>query len=138
MGGMAEIFLAKRLGPEHFQKAVVIKKLLPDLAEDDMCRTMFLDEARLAARLNHENIVQIYDLGVANGAYFIVMEYLVGDDLGRVIREHRARGRRIETALAIHIISESAKGLAYAHSLKDADGEALCVVHRDVIRNPDA
>ena len=93
-GGMAEIFLAKQLGVEGFEKNVVIKRMLPHLSAASDFVSMFLDEARLAASLTHSNIVQISDLGLADGCYFICMEYLAGEDLATVLRTEKRRGQR--------------------------------------------
>ena len=132
VGGMAEIFLAKRMGPAKFQKTVALKRLLPDIAEDKAFTAMFLDEARLAAQLHHPNIVQIFDLGISNGAYFIVMEHLIGKDLSGVQKQLGLRNASIEQPLAAKIISLSADALHYAHTLKDADDQPLHLIHRDV------
>src|SRR5947207_13521830 len=86
-GGMADVFLAVARGPMGFNKLAVIKRLRSNLADDPAFRTMFLDEARLAARLNHPNIVHTYEVGEQDGVYFIAMEYLEGQSLNKVIRE---------------------------------------------------
>src|SRR5262249_33993947 len=94
-GGMAEILLAKRRGPMGFEKPVVIKRLLPELTANPEYTQMFLDEARLAARLNHPSIVQIHDLGQIGASFFIAMEYLIGADVAAVIRNHRDSERQL-------------------------------------------
>ena len=91
-GGMAEIWLSEQQGPGGFTKELVIKRILPHLASDQRFIQMFLDEARLAAQLTHPNIVQIYDLGEADGSYFIAMEYVKGHDLEGIIAQSNAFG----------------------------------------------
>jgi serine/threonine protein kinase len=131
-GGMAEVFLAVARGPRGFNKLVVLKRLRPHLAEEASFREMFLDEARLAARLNHANVVQSYEVGEGNGSYFIAMEYLEGQPLNRVAEEASAQGQRLEAPLAIRIIAEACAGLAHAHELRDYDGTSLRIIHRDI------
>jgi serine/threonine protein kinase len=134
-GGMAHIYLALMAGPAGFNKLLVIKALREDIGLNaDEFVTMFLDEARLAARLNHPNIVQTYEVGEALGRYFIAMEYLEGQSLKTV--ERRARSGNppvgLPPLLSLRILAEVAKGLHHAHELKGFDGEPLNVVHRDV------
>jgi len=130
-GGMAHIHLALMAGVAGFNKLLVIKALREDVAAstDDFV-TMFLDEARLAARLNHPNIVQSYEVGQAEGRFFIAMEYLEGQAMKTV--ERRLSPGGLPLPMQLRIISEVAKGLHYAHSLSGFDGEHLGVVHRDV------
>ena len=92
-GGMAEIFLAKHLGPEGFERDVVIKRMLPGLTEEPEFIALFLDEARLAARLSHPNIVQIHELGLLEGSYYLCMEYLPGEDFSTLLRAVRKRAK---------------------------------------------
>jgi serine/threonine protein kinase len=129
-GGMADVFLAVAQGPAGFNKLLVVKQLRPSLAEDPEFLTMFLDEARLAARLSHRNVVQTYEVGIDGGAYFIAMEYLDGQSLKRIV--HRARPAGIPLAMHVRILSETLAGLHHAHELRDFDGSPLAVVHRDV------
>ncbi len=129
-GGMADVFLAVAQGPAGFNKLLVVKQLRPSLAEDPEFLTMFLDEARLAARLSHRNVVQTYEVGIDDGAYFIAMEYLDGQALKRIV--HRARPAGIPLAMHVRILSEALAGLHHAHELRDFDGSPLAVVHRDV------
>lgn len=132
-GGMAEIFLANQEGPSGFQKQLVIKRILPHLADDTKFVEMFLDEARIAAQFNNPNIVQIYDLGEVEGAYFIAMEYIDGYDLSQIIERASQFGKRVPSQIAARIIADSLGGLHYAHSFKDpGTGEALRLVHRDI------
>lgn len=130
MGGMAEIFLARETGLAGFERLVIIKRVLPGLSEDMDFIDMFLDEARLAARLTHPNIVHIYELGEEKGAYYIAMEYVPGGDLHELVK--RRQGRQLPLADALHIIGEVCGGLQFAHALAGPDGEPLGVVHRDV------
>ncbi|MCI0669648.1 MAG: protein kinase [Myxococcaceae bacterium] len=131
-GGMADIFLAKQVGPQGFERNVVIKRLLPGLAEQPDFVAMFLDEARLAARLEHPHIVQIHDLGEIDGQYFLCMEYLAGEDLSHLLRSSLQRTLPVPLKLAARIVSQAAHGLHHAHELTDEHGEPLDVVHRDV------
>jgi len=132
LGGMAEIFLARQTGLEGFEKVVVIKKILPHLGTQDRFVQMFLDEARLAARFNHPNIVQIYDLGHEGDAFYIAMEYIHGMDLKSVVRRCAKLKRRIPIEHIVKIFSGVLDGLHYAHTQPDLDGKTGGVVHRDV------
>jgi TonB family protein len=132
-GGMAEVFRARRTGVEGFQKIVAIKKILPHIADNDEFITMFADEAKLAAELNHPNIVHIYDLGkIQAGGYFIAMEYVEGTDLRSILRRGRHAGLPMPVPLAVYVASKVASALDYAHRRRDARGEDLHIVHRDV------
>ena len=131
-GGMAELFLAKQTGMEGFEKLVVVKRILAHLAADESFLHMFLNEARVAARLNHPNVVQIFDLGKIDEQYFIAMEYVHGEDLRALIREAGERDARPPLALACRIVADTLAGLHYAHTRVGADGKPLGLVHRDV------
>jgi TonB family protein len=132
-GGMAELFRARRSGVEGFQKIVAIKKILPHIADNDEFITMFADEAKVAAQLNHPNIVHIYDLGkIEAGGYFIAMEYVEGTDLRTILRSGRELGTPLPIPLAVYVASKVASALDYAHRRRDARGEELRIVHRDV------
>ena len=132
-GGMAELYKAKRTGVEGFQKIVAIKKILPHLADDEAFVTMFADEAKLAAQLNHPNIIHIYDLGkIQAGGYFIAMEYVDGRDLRAIQQSGRDLGVPLPVPLAVYVASKVASALDYAHRRRDADGHELNIVHRDV------
>jgi eukaryotic-like serine/threonine-protein kinase len=129
-GGMADVFLAVAQGPVGFNKLQVIKRLRPNLAEEPEFLAMFLDEARLAARLNHPNIVQTNEVGEVAGQYFIAMEYLDGQPLHRII--HRgAKNGTLTRAMGLKILADTLGGLHAAHELTDYDGSPLNVVHRD-------
>jgi TonB family protein len=132
-GGMAELYKAKRTGVEGFQKIVAIKKILPHLAEDDEFITMFADEAKLAAQLNHPNIIHIYDLGkIQAGGYFIAMEHVDGRDLRSIEKSADENSVPLPVPLAVYVASKVASALDYAHRRRDADGRELNIVHRDV------
>ncbi len=129
-GGMAEVFLARLIGVEGFERRVAIKRILPHLSESEEFRGMFLDEARLAAQLTHPNIVHIYDFGKVDDYYFIAMEYVDGVDIGRLIR--RAKERPVPFELAARIMADTCAGLQFAHNAVDPMGRKLELVHRDV------
>ena len=132
-GGMAEVFLAVVRGPAGFNKLVVLKKLRTSLLRDLDNLAMFLDEARLAARLNHPNVVQTNEVGQADESYFIAMEYLEGQAFSSVLKRHRQSGAGpLPLATSLRIVADASAGLHYAHGLKDFDGTPLQVVHRDV------
>ncbi|HZX42028.1 MAG TPA: serine/threonine-protein kinase, partial [Myxococcaceae bacterium] len=132
-GGMAEVFLAKTDGPMGFEKLLVIKRILPHLAEDPQFVEMFLAEAKLAARLNHPNLVQLFDFGEAEGSYFIAMEYIDGATLRLLLARSRDLRSPMSLALGARIVSLAAEGLAYAHDFRDqVTDEPLHLVHRDV------
>ncbi len=129
--GMAEVFLAKRTGIEGFEKFIAIKKILPHLSEDEDFVQMFISEAKLAAQLNHQNIVQIHDFGKIGDTYYIAMEYLQGKNLKK-IWETLGQEHTIPLKLALEIMSCVCKGLDYAHRKEDNQGNPLHLVHRDV------
>ena len=131
-GGMADVFLAVSRGPMGFNKLVVIKRLRPALAEEPAFRTMFLDEARLAARLNHPNVVHTYEVGEHGGIYFIAMEYLEGQSLNKVMKSAVRAAQMIEPVFCARIIADALTGVQHAHELRDYDGKPLTVIHRDV------
>lgn len=131
-GGMAEIFLAKQIGVERFEKNVVVKRMLAHLSGIQDFVSMFLDEARLAATLAHPNVVQILDLGLEEGCYFIAMEYLAGEDFSTVIRAAAKRGEYLPLGVVLKVVADAAHGLNFAHEVTDAKGQPLNIVHRDV------
>jgi serine/threonine protein kinase len=130
-GGMADVYLAVAQGPAGFNKLLVIKELRPGLAQDPEFLSMFMDEARLAARLHHPNVVQTYEAAGVAGRYYIAMEYLDGQPLNRLIAEY-AKGEGLPLSAGLRILCEALSGLHYAHELADYDGRRLAVVHRDV------
>jgi len=130
-GGMAEIYLAAALGPEGFEKDVVIKRVRPGLAGDPDFVRMFIAEARVASRLNHANLVHIFDFDKHEDTYYLAMEYVRGHSLWELRRRCQERGVAIPPMLVAQIGMEVARGLAYAHRLADG-GHCLNLVHRDV------
>ena len=131
-GGMAEIYRAVSISIEGFEKPVAIKRILPSKTQDPQFVTMFLDEARLTMQLNHANIVQIYDIGQADGAYFLAMEMIDGWNLRRVMQMALDQNKPFPVALACYVAMELSKALAYAHEKTGPDGHSLGIVHRDV------
>lgn len=131
-GGMAEVFVARRYGPHGFQKRVALKQILPQHARDPEFVGMFVDEARLAAKLEHPSIVQVFDFGEHDGALFMAMEMVDGTTVGRLLRTVSSRRETVPLGPALHIAYEAAAALAYAHSLRDEAGNPLSIVHRDV------
>ncbi|WP_141619800.1 serine/threonine-protein kinase [Myxococcus sp. AB036A] len=130
-GGMAEVFLAKAAGPRGFEKTLVLKRILPHLAEDAAFVEMFLGEARLAAQLEHPNIVQIFDFGEAEGSFFLAMEFIDGPNLRKLVK--RAAEEALPPAFCAKVVAAAAEGLAYAHEFRDVEtGEPLGLIHRDV------
>lgn len=129
---MADVFLSVARGQMGFNKLAVIKRLRQALAEEAAFRNMFLDEARLAARLSHPNIVHTYEVGEQAGVYFIAMEFLEGQALNKVLKESLRRKELIEHEVSVRIVSDALAGLGYAHELHDYDGRPLQIIHRDV------
>src|SRR5688572_4988284 len=132
VGGMAEVFVAKAFGVEGFERFLAIKKILPTMAEDQEFITMFIDEARISVQLNHANIVHIHELGKHDEAFFIAMEYVAGRDLRTILERYRRRKEIMPTAQAVYVASKMCEGLDYAHRKKDARGQDLGIIHRDV------
>ncbi|MCH7665160.1 MAG: protein kinase [Acidobacteria bacterium] len=132
VGGMAEVWRASMLGMEGFRKTIAIKKILPHLAENSEFVAMFIEEAKLAAQLSHENLVEIYDLGKIGESFFIAMEFVDGKDLRGLLNRLRQASEQMPIGLALLITAEVARGLEYAHTREDSDGKALDLVHRDV------
>lgn len=132
VGGMAEIFLARQGGLEGFEKTIVIKRIRPHLSKQASFIKMFLNEAKLAAQLNHPNIVQIYDLGKIADSYFIAMEYVYGRDMRRVLRKCDSTAIPFPMVYALKIASSVCEGLYYANQKTDQAGKPLQIVHRDV------
>ncbi|XXF80291.1 serine/threonine-protein kinase [Myxococcaceae bacterium GXIMD 01537] len=132
VGGMAEIFLAFQADSEGYEKPVVIKRIRPHLTKEASFVKLFLNEARLAAQLNHPNIVQIYDLGKLGESYFIAMEYIFGRDMRRILPKSEGLGIPFPLVYALKIASSALAGLHYAHTKVDWSGNPLNIVHRDV------
>jgi serine/threonine protein kinase/tetratricopeptide (TPR) repeat protein len=132
-GGMAEVFLAKKRGAEGTYKLLVLKRILPAYGASRRFRSMFAEEAQLATRLNHPNIVQVYDFqDYGEEGQLLSMEFVEGPDLKRLVRVAQGRSQRIPPFVAAHVVAEVAKGLHYAHERKDEAGRPLDIVHRDV------
>ncbi len=132
-GGMGELFLGVQQGPEGFSKVVVVKRMVSHLTKNTDFVEMFIDEARIAARLEHPNIVKTYEFGDHEGQYYTVMEFLAGEDLRRMLNKLRMPPhRRLSLPLAIHIVAQICNGLHFAHELTDSEGNPLDLVHRDV------
>lgn len=132
IGGMAEIYKAKTFGVDGFEKLLAIKKILPHYSADKEFISMLTDEAKLVVRLSHTNIVQIYDLGKVGDDYYISMEFIDGVNMREVINRGKALKDKMPLPVCLYIISEICKGLDYAHSKRDDQGEELNIVHRDV------
>jgi TonB family protein len=131
-GGMAEVWKARMRGVEGFQKIVAIKKILPHLSDNQDFIEMFIDEAKLAAQLNHNNIIHIYDLGKIQNSYYIAMEYIDGSDLKAILKKAQERDQPMSVELALFIASKVAAALDYAHRKHDFEGREMGLVHRDV------
>ena len=134
-GGMADVFRARREGAAGFERIVVVKKILSSHNEDPQFVEMFINEAKIAARLAHPNIVQVYELGEENGEFFIVMEYVKGRDLLRLLRalaQDPSRSAAVPPQVAAYVARETARGLSHAHDHTDEKGAARPIVHRDV------
>ncbi len=132
VGGMAELFRAKQTGVQGFEKLIAIKKILPNLSEEENLITSFIDEAKLAALLHHENIVQIYDFGSMDKEYFIAMEFLFGKDLRAIRQAAKKRDLALGLENILYVISRICAGLDYSHNLKDLQGRPLNIIHRDI------
>jgi serine/threonine-protein kinase len=131
-GGMAEVFRGEAVSVQGFKKQVAIKRVLPHLAQNKSFIRMFLDEARLGARLNHANIVTVFDIGAADNTYFIVMEFVDGANLKSVLEALKKTGLRPGLKELLYIGLEICKGLSHAHNLRDESGTPLHIVHRDI------
>jgi len=131
-GGMAVLFLARTSGPGGFERMFAIKMIHEHLGADPLFVHMFLEEARLAARIRHPNVVPVYEVGEESGRYFIAMEYVSGETLGQATRSTWPKGQPFPLDLATQIVALAAEGLHAAHELTDADGNKVGVIHRDV------
>jgi serine/threonine protein kinase len=132
-GGMAEVFRGVAESIQGFKKNVAIKRILPSLTKNEKFVSMFLDEAKLSLFLQHANIVQVFDIGVTENSYFLVMEFVNGCNLKSLLEHLKSRGRRIEVPRAIYVLLEACKALHYAHHAEHPEtSEPLHIVHRDV------
>ncbi|HMJ52509.1 MAG TPA: serine/threonine-protein kinase [Polyangiaceae bacterium] len=130
-GGMGDVFLTVASGPVGFNKLLVVKRLRQSLASDPEFLRMFLNEARLTARLNHPNIVQTYEVGFDGSRHYIAMEYLQGQSLHRLIRRATGPGG-VPLVMQLRVLADVLAGLHYAHELADYDGTPLAIIHRDI------
>src|SRR3954471_13867112 len=131
-GGMAEVYKGRIQGPAGFERVFVVKRILPHLSDDAAFIKMFVEEAKLSARLNHPNIVHIFELGAVDGEYFISMEYIRGHDLSETMRAIWKALGPPRPELVAYVGREACRGLAYAHNLTDENGRPLGMIHRDV------
>lgn len=131
-GGMATVFLARLSGVGGFQRFVAIKRLHPHLAAESEFVDMFLDEARLAAGIHHPNVVPILEVGASERGYYLVMEYVEGDTLARLLARAATQGNRLPPAIATRIVLDTLAGLHAAHEQRDETGQPTALVHRDV------
>ncbi len=131
-GGMGEIFLAKQQGPAGFEKILVVKKVLPHLTENKEFVELFLSEARLAARMNHRNVVQLFELGEHQGSYFIAMEYVSGRTLRDLIDAAARKREKVPAEVCRTVAEQICDGASYAHNLTDVTGRSLNIIHRDL------
>jgi len=132
LGGMAEVFVGRRAGPHGFAKRFAIKRILPDLAKDQRFVSMFIDEARICAGLQHPNIVEVVDFGESQGELFMAMEYVDGVSLARLLRHVAGKRSSFPIPLAVLIARDVLRGLSHAHQASDEHGRPLGLVHRDV------
>jgi hypothetical protein len=132
VGGMAELFKARVVGAHGFQKPVVIKKILPHLAADASFVAMFIDEAKITARLDHPKIAQVLELGTIDEQMYIAMEFVDGPDVLALLRSCAHRKQVLPVHIGVHIAAEVLDALEYAHHARDEDGTALSIVHRDI------
>lgn len=131
-GGMATVYEAEQIGPSGFAKRIALKVIHPRFAEHREWLQLFIDEAKLSANLMHGNIVQIYQLGDIDGAFFMAMEFIQGPTLRSIIDRHRELGEQVPPALAAYIGSRVCRALDFAHNFIDPRGRRLDIVHRDV------
>jgi serine/threonine-protein kinase len=131
-GGMGEVFLAHQRGLGQFERYVVLKRLRADLVRDSELEAMFLQEARISARLSHPNVVQVYEFGRVDDRYFLTLEHVRGADLSMLQRELALLGRPWPLEVVFEVMIQVCTGLSYVHSLEDYDGRPLNIVHRDV------
>jgi serine/threonine protein kinase len=131
-GGMASVWVARLRAKHGFEKLVAIKTILPKHAEDPRFQEMFLDEARIASKIDHVNVAHVLDLGDDHGVLYLVMEWVEGDSLSKLERALLAAGHKMPLGIALRIVADVCAGLHVAHELRGGDGKQLGVVHRDV------
>jgi serine/threonine protein kinase len=132
VGGMGEIFLAEQSGPRNLKRQVILKSLRPEMLDDPELIGAFIDEARVLSSLNHPNIVAIYEVGEWNDTPFIIMEYIEGFHLGKLLKSCVKKDIHVPFPIAARIVRDAALGLDYTHRATDSSGEALNIVHRDI------
>ncbi|RKH42904.1 protein kinase domain-containing protein [Corallococcus sicarius] len=132
IGGMAEVWRGKQFGASGFERLVAIKRILPNIAEDEEFISMFIDEAKISVQLTHANIAQIYELGQIASSYFISMEYIPGKDMRAIFDRCRKKGEPAPVPLVVFCVAKMCEGLDYAHRKKDGMGRDLNIVHRDI------
>src|SRR5262245_14742353 len=131
-GGMATVYLARLTGMGGFQRFVAMKRLHPHLAGEDEFVQMFLDEARLAAGIHHPNVVPILEVGASPVGYYLVMEYIAGDTLARLLARSASKGQKLPAPIVLRVMLDTLAGLHAAHDLHDDQGLPINLVHRDV------
>ena len=131
-GGMADVLLGRADGHSGFERHVVLKRIRADHAGDQRFIRMFLDEARVAANLHHQHVVQVHDVGETGGEYFIAMEYIHGEDVRTILSAALRSRQHVPLGYAIAIVSAAAAGLHYAHERRGPDKRPLGIVHRDI------
>jgi eukaryotic-like serine/threonine-protein kinase len=131
-GGMASVWVARLTGKHGFEKLFAVKTILPIYAQDPRFQTMFLDEAKVASRIEHANVAQVLDLGEANDVLYLVMEWVDGDSLSKLARVVRRQKEQIPLGVVLRVLADTCGGLHAAHEVRGDDGEVLGVVHRDV------
>jgi serine/threonine-protein kinase len=131
-GGMASVWVARQRGKHGFEKLVAIKTILPKFASDVRFQEMFLDEAKIASRIEHLNVAQIFDLGEEHDVLYLAMEYVDGDSLSKLNRACQKQGVKIPTGVVLRVLADTCAGLHEAHEMKDGAGSPLEIVHRDV------
>src|SRR5688572_1242126 len=129
---MARIYIARTTGIGSFERHVVLKLITPERANDTTAVQMFLDEARLAASLNHQNVAQVFEVGEDAGMHFLAMEYVHGQDLRALLARAGTSAMRIPLELALTVVTGAAAGLHHAHERRNSDGTPMGIVHRDV------
>jgi serine/threonine protein kinase len=132
-GGMAELYTAVLHGAEGFRRVYVVKRLRPEVARNRAAVEQFIDEAKLGSTLVHSNIVPVFDFGKVADEYFLAQEYIIGRDLGKVVKKHlETAGRPLSEKLVLYVVHEVLEALAYAHNRTDAAGKPIGLVHRDI------
>src|ERR1700704_5525274 len=131
-GGMADVLLGRTDGIEGFERHVVLKRIRPEHARDQRFIRMFVAEARIAANLHHQHIVQVHDVGESGGEGFIAMEYIHGEDVRTILSNASKARAHVPLGYAIAIVSAAAAGLHYAHERRGSDRRPLGIVHRDI------